>query len=183
MSARALARQYANALFDVAQKNGQVQQVQEALSGFSALVASSGDLTRIFGSPAVPSSRKQALVQGLVASAANVPDEVGRLLGLLADRDRLTLVDEVAAAYHDRVMDADQVVRAEITSAVALDEGARSNLERALSQALGRRVTMTERVDPAIVGGLVAKVGSVVFDGSVTRQIDRLRDRLLANTQ
>ena len=179
MSARALARQYANALFDVAQQTGRVQPVQQALSGFSALVASHSDLPRIFASPAVPPSQKRALVQGLVASAGNVPDEAGRLLMLLADRDRLTLVDEVAAAYHDRVMDADQVVRAEITSAVALDEGARSKLERALSQALGRRVTMTERVEPAIVGGLVAKVGSVVFDGSVTRQIDRLREKLL----
>ena len=72
MSARALARQYANAVFDVAQKNGQVQRVQEALSGFTALVASHGDLSRVFGSPAVPSSQKRALVQGLVANAGTL---------------------------------------------------------------------------------------------------------------
>ena len=116
----------------------------------------------------------------LVKALPELGPEVGRLLGFLAERDRLMHLDAIVAAFKEKAMDADRVVRAELSTAVAIDEHARGQIAAALGKALGRQVTMTERVDPSLVGGFVARVGSVVFDGSVARHLERIRERLLA---
>jgi F-type H+-transporting ATPase subunit delta len=181
MTTRVVARQYAHALFDVAQRSGQLDRVGRALADFGQIVVSHADLAKVFASAAVPIQQKKAVVQAVLQALGGVSVELERLLLLLADRDRLMLVGEIGAVFSERAMNADRVVRAEITSAVALDGNAQAALGRALGTAMGRQVTITERVDPALVGGLVAKVGSVVFDGSIARQIERLREKLLAD--
>jgi F-type H+-transporting ATPase subunit delta len=100
------------------------------------------------------------------------------LLRLLADRDRLGLLAEVGHAFAERLLELRRVVPAEIVTAVPLGETRRAALAEALARATGRTVTITERVDPAIIGGVVARVGSLVFDGSITRQIERMREQL-----
>jgi len=80
-----------------------------------------------------------------------------------------------------RVMDVGQAVTADVVTAVPLSEQGQSQLAVALGKVTGRTVTVNARVDPAIVGGVVARVGSLVFDGSVVRQLERLRERLLAD--
>jgi len=180
MNARTSARQYANALFDVATKSGRTDQIQHDLTQFALLVSSHEELRRAFGERAVPPRAKAALLGALFAYLGDIADEVQRLLLWLADRDRLALLADIEAAFSARVLDARRIVRAEITTTVGLDDGARASLRQALGQAIGREVQMTERIDASIVGGMVAKVGSVVFDGSVTRQIERFREQLLA---
>jgi F-type H+-transporting ATPase subunit delta len=104
--------------------------------------------------------------------------ELARLLQLLADRDRLHLVGEIADLYDERVMKLHRVVRAEVVTAAPLDAGMRASLSRALGQATHAEVRLTERVDPDIIGGVTATVGTVVFDGSVATHLERLRQRL-----
>jgi F-type H+-transporting ATPase subunit delta len=77
-------------------------------------------------------------------------------------------------------MAARNVVTAEVTTAVPLSDAHRTALAAALGKAVDREVTVTERVDPSIIGGVIARVGSVVFDGSVTRQIERMHETLVA---
>ncbi len=101
------------------------------------------------------------------------------MLQFLADRDRLMHLDAIAAAFKAKAMDAERVVRAELLTATPIDEPARAQIAAALGKALDRQIAMTERVEPAIVGGFVARVGSVVFDGSVARHLERIRERLL----
>jgi len=180
MTPRALARQYAGALFDVAQKAGRIEPVRGDVTAFAALVSSHEELRRVLQNPAVPVARKRALVDALVAAAGDMTAEVRRLLGFLADHDRLMFLDDIVAAFVERAMEAEQVVQAAVTTASGLDPQAKTHLTDALARATGRQVRMTEHVDDAIIGGLVARVGSVVFDGSVARQIERLRERLLA---
>ena len=74
-----------------------------------------------------------------------------------------------------------QVVRADVTSAEPLDPARAQDLERAFAAVTGKRVMLSLRVDPEILGGLVAKIGSRVYDGSVVRQLERVRERLRAN--
>jgi F-type H+-transporting ATPase subunit delta len=180
MTPNAAARQYANALFDVAAKNGSVDRVRQDLSAFADLIRSHADLAKVLLTPTVPIARKRGVVDALATAAGDMTGEARRVLGLLADRDRLGILDEVIAAFTDRSMAADRVVTAEVTSAAPLDAAPKAALIAALSQAVGRQVTMTERVDPALIGGVVAKVGSLVFDGSVTRQLERIRQKLVA---
>jgi F-type H+-transporting ATPase subunit delta len=183
MTARVVARQYAQALFDVARRSGQVDRVDREMRAFQALVSSHAELSRVLTNPAVPAPQKRAVVQGLVSAADDISVEVQRALLLLAERDRLMLIDDIIAAFAERVLEADRVVRAELTTAVDLDDRSKQQLVGALSKAVGSELTVTERVDPAIIGGIVAKVGSVVFDASITRQVERLREKLLTEAQ
>ena len=180
MSDRSIARQYAHALFDVAARSGETQAVGRYIAEMAVLVANHADLKSVIETPLVTPSQKRGLLDALIAAGGPINIEVQRMLELLADRDRLRLLGEVAAAYAARLMDAERVVSADVVSAVPLNEEGQAQLARALGKVTGRTVTIHVRVDPSIVGGVIARVGSLVFDGSVTRQIERMRERLHA---
>ena len=84
----------------------------------------------------------------------------------------------MVVVYRERLMEHRQVVRAEVTTAVPLSPESAAQLERRLADVTGRRVTMTTSVDPALIGGAVARVGSTVYDGSIATQLDKVRERL-----
>jgi len=177
MTNRAAARRYARALFDVSLKEADPQQVGREVEAFAELLRTNTELERVLTNPAVPAPRKRAAVVALVERLA--PSAVvSKLLVLLAERDRLALVPEVAAGFRERLLDHQNVVRADVTSAVALPEEAVAKLQASLTRATGRDVLMNTKVDGSILGGVVAKIGSVVFDGSVTRQLERMRAKL-----
>ena len=84
----------------------------------------------------------------------------------------------LATAFRERLMEYRRIVRAEVTTAEPLGAARLAELEQRLAAATGRRVTMTTRVDPALIGGAVARVGSVVYDSSIATQLERIRERL-----
>lgn len=180
MSTLSVARRYAAALFDVARKLGTAERVGEQLSAFADLVAGHADLKRAIENPAIPVTAKKALVTALVDASGTVSDELKRTLVMMAERDRLTVLPEMVSSYSDRLLGEKKVVPAEVTTAVPMSADTRAALAAALGKASGGQVTITEKVDPAIVGGVIARVGSVVYDGSVARQLDRLKDTLAA---
>jgi F-type H+-transporting ATPase subunit delta len=98
---------------------------------------------------------------------------------LLADRDRLVLLPDIVRAYENHLMEHAQVVRAELVTAIELPAERLQALQQGLARATGRRVQMESRVDPSIVGGAIARVGSVVYDGSVTTQLAKLKQQLM----
>ncbi len=81
-------------------------------------------------------------------------------------------------SYRDRLMDHLNVVRAEVTTAVDLAPERAQAIERRLEEVTGRTVTLTTKIDPALIGGMVARVGSTVYDGSVTMQLQKMKTRL-----
>jgi F-type H+-transporting ATPase subunit delta len=103
---------------------------------------------------------------------------LAKLLILLAERDRLVLLPDLLSTYRDRVLDHQHVVRAEVTTATPLTAARTQEIERRLAHVTGRTVTMTSRVDPTIIGGVIARIGSTVYDASVTRQLEKIRSRL-----
>ncbi len=178
MTPRGVARRYAAAQFDVAVTGQVLDAVERDLVAVADLTASHEDLRRVFETPAIAPQKKRALVTALLAHAGPVQAEVARLLGMLADRDRLGLLADIQEAFAERVREVRRVVPAEVVTAAPLGDARRAALAEALGRATGRTVTLTERVDPAILGGVIAKVGSVVYDGSVVRQIERMREQL-----
>lgn len=179
MTARALARRYATALVDVASAAGRREIVARDFAAFAGAVLAHPELEQFFGNGGVPASKKRAVVDALLAKSGETAVEVRRLLSMLADRDRLSLLREIARAVSDRVMTADRVVEADVATAVPLAPDRVTALAGALSRATGQRVTVSARVDPSLIGGVVARVGSMVFDGSVQRQLVRMRQKLL----
>ena len=179
MTSRAAAARYARALFDVALAERQdLVQIEQELTGVVTLVQGHEQLQRALFSPAIPASRKRAVVEHLL-SLSPVSPILSRVLLLLADRDRLTLLPDLADAFRSRLMDHQQIVRARVTTAVTLPADRVSALQQGLAQATGRRVDLQVDVDPSILGGAVARIGSTVYDGSVTTQLERLKQRLV----
>jgi F-type H+-transporting ATPase subunit delta len=181
MSARTIARRYANALFDVARKAGRTSEIEQDLRSFRDLVADNADLARVLDAPSVPPIKKRGLVDALV-TRVGMTAEAGRLLVMLAERDRLALLGDVVDAYIQRGMELRRVMTAEVTTAEPMGESQRAAIAAALTKASGAEVTITEKVDPNIVGGIVARMGSVVFDASVVTQIERMRQKLIERT-
>ena len=179
MTSRAAATRYARALFDVAQKEAGIQQVGRDLTAFAELVAQHDMLARVLSNPAIPAGRKRGVIEQLLARAGTVSPVVSKLLLLLADRDRLALLPELATAYQQRLMEHAQVVRAELVTAVPLPAERVTALQQGLAHATGRDVEMQTRIDPSIIGGAITRVGSIVYDGSVTRQLELMKAALV----
>jgi F-type H+-transporting ATPase subunit delta len=177
MSSRSTAFQYAKGLFNVAVDIGDLRQVARELVSFSEQVDSHDQLRQALTSPVIPPDRKQAVVSDLLTLTPVAP-LVGRFLLVLARNDHLGLLPAVAEEFDARLMEHLKIDRAEVTTAVPVDEGVRDQIAGSLSAATGREVRVTTRVDPSIVGGVVARVGSLVFDGSVLRQLERLREQM-----
>jgi F-type H+-transporting ATPase subunit delta len=179
MTDRAAAIRYARALFDVVtrEKGGDPARAEQELVAFTDVVRQHEPLARLIDNPAFPAPRKRAIVQAIVdRTKPSAP--VSKLALLLAERDRLAILPDLVEAYRSRLLDHQRIVRAEVTTAVPLPEDRRAALERGLAQATGRTVTLAAKVEPAIIGGAVTRMGSVVYDGSVRRQLEKLRDTL-----
>ncbi len=179
MTSRGAATRYARALFDVAQKEADIQQVGRELTAFAALFTGHEGLSRTLSNPAIPAPRKRGIVEQLLARFAAVSPVMTKLLLMLADRDRLSLVPEIASAYEARLMDHAQIVRAELTTAVPVPADRVAALQQGLASATGRQVQLETKVDPGIIGGAVARIGSTVYDGSVTTQLQKVKERLI----
>ena len=178
MTNKTAAMRYARALLDVAVKEtADLEQIENELSQFVDLLKQYPPLAKVLLNPAVPVPRKRAAVSELLAQAKLSPI-LSKLLALLADRDRLVLLPDLLDAYRDRLLDYRHVVRAEVTTADPIDARRVEAIQGSLAKVTGRTVTMATKVDPAIIGGLVARIGSTVYDGSVTRQLERMRERL-----
>ena len=174
---RTSAARYAKALFDVATKESSPERAEQELAAFAELVKQHADLQKVLNNPALPAARKRAVIQQLTARSGP-PSPVGKLLLLLAERGRLVLLPELLDVYRERLMEHQRVVRAEVTTAQPLSPERASQLEQRLASMTGRRVTMSTKVDPAIIGGVVARIGSTVYDGSLATQLARFRSRL-----
>src|SRR5215210_1801355 len=105
MTSRSAAKRYARALFDVAQKEADIRQVGGELSSFAALFTGHEGLSRTLSNPAIPAQRKRAIVEQLLARFGAGSPVINKLLLMLADRDRLALVPDIASAYESRLMD------------------------------------------------------------------------------
>jgi len=181
MTNRSSAARYAKALLDVSRKEGDPEAAGRDLEAFVSLARGHAQLERALVNPAIPVQRKTALVGELLARVPVGPI-VGKLLLLLAGRDRLVLLPDLLEEYRRRLMEFQNVVQAQVTSAVPLPGDAAKGIERAIAARTGRRVVMTSRVDGAIIGGVVTRIGSVVYDGSVRRQLEKMRDTLTSAT-
>lgn len=182
MTSRAAASRYARALFDVVRADGDPVQAGADLDAFIGLVAEHVDLQRVLLNPAVPVAAKGRIIDGLL-QLQPLSQPVSRLLGMLAQRDRIALVPDIAATYRERLLDFQQVVKADVTTAVPLAPEKADALQRSLAEATGKQVLLQTSVDPAILGGVIARVGSRVFDGSVARHLARVKAQLIEAAQ
>ncbi len=180
MSRKAAGAREARALLDVATRESDPDRVGSELDAIADAMRTQPEVQALLLRPGLPIARRVQALQ-LIASSLGLTPLVSKLLTAFAERDSLRLVPDLAAAYRTRLLDRKNIVSAEITTAVPLTPETADRVGRALGQASGKQVLVSTRVDPAIIGGVVARVGSTVYDGSVTTQLARMRQKLVEN--
>jgi F-type H+-transporting ATPase subunit delta len=169
-------RGYAQALFSVAEAEGVLDTVEDELFRFARTLERQGDLREALTDPVLPAERKRAVLEDILGERAN-PHTVG-LLGFLVEQGRArelgNIVDELVALAAERR----KAAVAEVRTAVRLDATRRKRLVEALERATGKRIELKAVVDPSVVGGVVARVGDQVIDGSIRRRLELARERL-----
>ena len=178
MTSRTAAARYARALLDVATKETvDLDTIARELDEFNAFFMQQPALAGLMLNPSVPAPRKRAAMEQITKISGLTPI-VSKLLILLADRDRLVLLKDVSATYRGFLADRQNVVHAEVTSAEPLSDERIQAIQQRLATVTGKRVSMTTRVDKDIIGGVVARVGSTIYDASIATQLKKIRERL-----
>ena len=179
MTPTAIAQRYASALVDVVTKDNTSQPADAlaALVRFRDLVAESADLRNALESPAVSLSRKRALIDRFVSQLA-LPRTVRNFLLVLSDKRRLGLLHEVTEQFDILLDERLGFARADVSSAAELSEAEREQIGQQLSRVTAKQVRTRFSVDPELIGGVLARVGSTVYDGSVRGQLAQMRRRL-----
>jgi F-type H+-transporting ATPase subunit delta len=169
-------RGYAEALFSVAEAEEALDVVEDELFRFARALEREQRLRDALTDPVLPAERKRAVLGDVLGERAN-PHTVNLLRFLVEQgraRDLPAIVDELVALAAERR----QAAVAEVRTAVPLDAEHRERLAEALGRATGKRVELKVVVDPSVVGGVVARVGDQVIDGTVRRRLELARERL-----
>lgn len=175
-----IARRYAAAFFELALEQSQVSVVENDMAVLESLLASGGDFTK-FTEDATLKRADQARALVAISQHLKLSGLTEKLLGTLALRRRLPAMSAVVAAVQSLIADHKGEVTAHVTAAQALDQAQIGDIAAHLKKVLGKTVIVKLDIDPAIMGGIVIKVGSKLMDASVRTKLERLH-RALKNS-
>ena len=176
--AGSVSRRYARALFSIGVDHGSFEQLGKELDAVAELWAGSPELREALANPVFKVSEKRAVLQGLLPRVAPTAD-VQRFVLLLLERRRLPAIGNIARAYREMADLHTGSVRAQVTSAQPLGPAELERVRQSLARRTGKQVIVEASVDPGLIGGVVARVGDLVLDGSVRTQLGTLRGKLL----
>ena len=168
-----LAKRYAKALLSIGLEDGRYHEYGTSLKELDAALAQAGSDAAVLTTPIYPKAVRSSVLEALLAKAG-LGDTVSNLLRLLLDRDRLGLLPALAESYQELVDEKDGLVRGVLTTAEGLGQGEISAIEGVLGTMTGRQVRLVVREDPSIIGGLVARLGDLVVDGSLKTRLERI---------
>ncbi len=172
-----IANRYAQALADVSFKLGQQEAVERELEQFGQLLEGNRELSAFYEDPAISAAKKRAVTSQLIARLGFCKT-AGNFIHVLVERDRMGHFNQVLEAFRQEVRDRLGIVEVGVTTSNEIDEPLRDQLTRALEQISGKRVRLRFRIDPQILGGVIARVGDTIYDGSVRQQLQQMRERL-----
>ena len=174
---RTVTGEYAGALADVAIASGRPETLRQEVRAFAELDASSDDLRNFLDTPAIPRDSKKDLL-GKLTGRMGASEQLRNFLYVLVDHRRTHLLAEIAREFETTLLDRLGVAEAAVTSARELTALQKQKLAGTLETLTGKKIEARYVVDPAMVGGLVVRVGSTIYDGSVRAQLNRLAARL-----
>ena len=172
-----MARRYASALADVVVDRNEAQLVQAELAAWEKMITDNSALLEAFSNPTVAYEQKQNVLNELIVRTKVRPTTTNFLRTLLKNQ-RLAELPEVNAKLAQILDERSGIISAEITSARAVSDSARSMLEAKLAEMTGKKARLTFATDESLLGGVVTRIGSTIYDGSVSNQLSRLRDEL-----
>jgi F-type H+-transporting ATPase subunit delta len=184
MTLSAIAKRYADALADVVARPGSALAPEDAaaeLRAFDAALQGSRELREALATPSVPVARKRA-VAGRIADVLQLSRITRNLLFVLVDRRRMAALPQIIHSFELIVDERLGFARAEVSSPRELSEAQRVSLNAELDRLTGKRIRARYAIDESLIGGVVARIGSTVYDGSVRGQLQTLERRLGAET-
>jgi len=177
LSLQTVARRYATALADVAIERREERQIQNELDQWAAMMESSPQLKEVFANPTIVHDHKRKVLEELIARS-RVKDTTASFLRVLLKNQRLAQLRDIAARYGQVLDERSGVLAGSVTTARPITEELKKTLHETLSTATGRTVRLSFDTDEQIIGGMVARIGSTVFDGSVQSHLERLAEGL-----
>lgn len=178
MSVTTISNRYARALADVVTERRETNEVVAELSQFEKMLASHGQLRDVFASPVLAVERKRAVLNDLLTRLQFRPTS-NNFLQLLLANGRLHNLDQMLRALSRELDVRTNIVSAEITTARAISEQEKTMLRDKLKAATGKDVRLQFRTDTAIIGGVVTRIGSTVYDGSIKSQLAQMKQKLM----
>jgi F-type H+-transporting ATPase subunit delta len=175
--AGSLARRYARALLDIGKEEGQLRRVLTETEEFSKILDGSVELREAMESAHVGRQAKQATLDSLFSGAKFLPTTVS-FLSLLVDKGRMNVLPAILSELRRMVEEHEGIERVEVTVPLPLSAPQKDHLRTVLERSTGKKILLEESVDPAVLGGIVVRVGSTVYDGSVRTQIQQIRQNL-----
>ena len=178
MSSQAVARRYAVALAEVVLKSGEAREVREELATWDEMVRASPQLLEIFRHPTIPQEQKGRVLEELVRRTRPRPT-TANFLRVLLQNHRLAELSEVSARFGQELDRRSGVVTAQVTTARPLPADAQEALRSRLGEMTGSQVRLQFEVDEELIGGVVTRIGSTLYDGSVRGRLQRMKQRMI----
>ena len=177
MSVQTVARRYAAALADVVLERGEAREVQEELAVWEQMIQSSGDLQEVFRNPTVALDQKRAVLNKLIERAKPRQTTVN-FLKVLLQNQRLTQLGDINHKFTEILDERAGMVAAKVMTARSVPERFQKELHAKLTELTGKKVRVDFGTDPDLIGGIVTRIGSTVYDGSVRNQLERIKEKM-----
>jgi F-type H+-transporting ATPase subunit delta len=171
--------QYANALADIALAQGAAEPAVKRLNDFGAAYAQSAELRTFLASPAVTLEAKHEVIEKIIGrlGASKI---IRNFLFVITDHRRTQLIPEVLATFQQVIRQRQGVAEAQISSAVELSAAQKKELGATLTKLTGKKIETKYSLDPALLGGVVVRIGDTIYDGSLRTRLNEMRSRLAA---
>jgi len=172
-----LAKRYAQAGIDLAQKAGILKEVGQDLERIAGLFADSPELANVFADPTIaPGAKEKVLAE--VLKKGGVQELTMKFIHIVLAKDRILGIGEIADSYRDLSDKLENRIRARVVTADRMSDKEKSRIKDALSKISGKDVILEVEIDESLLGGVVAYMGSQVYDGSIKNQLTQIKDNL-----
>ena len=172
---RKIARRYAKALMNIGREDGNYDKYREELDAFTDVFQQEENLREVLRNPTFNVPRRQSIVKE-ISTRLRLGAITSNFLQLLVEKDRIMYLPDVAALYSELVDEAAGRARVKLASAHDLSQKKIEELKKGLQALVGKQVIMEVETDPSLIGGVVARVGDTIYDGSVKTQLARLKE-------
>jgi F-type H+-transporting ATPase subunit delta len=177
---RTIAKRYAKALVELAGEKKTIDKTKADLGAFVDAVDAQPDMQKLFSSPVFTPENKKTVIKELSAKLSMQPS-TQRFVEHLAETGRIRYVKDVYEAFLALLSERQNRATVQLTTAVSLNNGDLANIKKKLETLTGKQVDIDSKVDSSLIGGATARIGSVIYDGSIKNQLNKMRDHLANN--